>query len=262
MNEILVAKIGGSTLGSHDTTVDDIAALHQRGLRCVVVHGGGVRISEWLSRHNLQTRFERGLRVTDAETLEVVVAVLAGLVNKELVAALQQRGASTVGLSGADAGILKARIADEKLGFVGDITDVDTAPVLRQLDAGFIPVFAPIALEWEGERPTGRLLNINADAAAGAIAAALGARWLALLTDVPGITAEGQVLPRISKEQAGRLIEAQVIEGGMIPKVAACLKAASAGCRSVVMDGRREHALLALVEDQAIGTAVGSRSTE
>lgn len=259
MNDVIVAKIGGSTLGNHDTTLEDIVALQRRGLRPVVVHGGGALISEWLGRHNVPTRFERGLRVTDGETLKVVVAVLAGLVNKELVASLEALGARAVGLSGADGGLLRARIADEKLGFVGDIMEVDCGPLMRLLDEGFVPVIAPIAVQWQGERPTGQLLNTNADTAAGAIAEALRARWLVFLTDVPGVRAAGgETLSRVLAEEAMELIQSGVVEGGMIPKVEACLRAARAGSTSVVVDGRQEHALIAATEG-GLGTIVGQR---
>src|SRR3990172_1938660 len=133
MPDVLVAKIGGSTLGSHDTTLEDLVALQRRGLRPVVVHGGGALISEWLSRHNVPTRFERGLRVTDGESLKVVVAVLAGLVNKQLVASLSALGGRAVGLSGADGGMLQCRLADEDIGFVGEIVAVDPGPLVRVL---------------------------------------------------------------------------------------------------------------------------------
>ncbi len=257
MSDILVAKIGGSTLGAHDTTVEDIVALQRRGLRPVVVHGGGALISEWLKLHNVSTRFQRGLRVTDERTLEVVVAVLAGLVNKGLVAALAAAGGRAVGLSGADGGLLKARLLDEKLGFVGEVVEVETRPLLDLLDDGFVPVVAPIAVEWRGEQPSSQLLNINADTAAGAVAEALAARWLVFLTDVPGIRDEdGQTVPALSPARASVLTEAGVLQGGMIPKVEACLQAAGSGCRSVIADGRRAGALLEAIEERT-GTVVG-----
>ena len=257
MSDILVVKIGGSTLGAHDTTLEDVVALQRRGLRPVVVHGGGALISEWLKLHDVPTRFERGLRVTDERTLEVVVAVLAGLVNKGLVAALAAAGGRAVGLSGADGGLLKARLLDERLGFVGEVAEVNTRPLLDLLDDGFVPVVAPVAVEWRSEVPTGQLLNINADTAAGAVAAALSARWLVFLTDVPGIRDEaGRTVRALSPVQAGALSEAGVVQGGMIPKVEACLGAAGSGCRSVIADGRRAGALIEAIEEKT-GTVVG-----
>lgn len=258
MSEVVVAKIGGSTLGSHDTTLADVVELQRRGMRAVVVHGGGALISEWLARHNVATRFEGGLRVTDEESLKVVVAVLAGLVNKGIVASLAALGGRAIGLSGADAGILRARPLDPELGFVGEITGVETGPVVSLLEDGIIPVVAPIALQWEGERPTAQLLNINADTAAGAIAAALGSRRLVFLTDVAGVRGtEGDIVSHLPAEEAPRLMEAGVIEGGMIPKVQACLTAAQAGCECVIVDGREERALLGVVEGRMAGTVVG-----
>ena len=257
MFDVLVAKIGGSTLGAGDTTLADIVALQRRGLRPVVVHGGGALISDWLKAHGVPTRFERGLRVTDAQTLDIVVAVLAGLVNKRLVAALTAAGGRAVGMSGADGGLLKARLLDERLGYVGEVAEVDTRPLLDLLDDGFVPVVAPIAVEWRGEAPTGQLLNINADTAAGAVAAALTARWLVFLTDVPGIRDEdGRTVSKLSPDRVGALTEAGVIQGGMIPKADACLQAAAAGCRSVIADGRRAGALMEAIED-GTGTVIG-----
>jgi acetylglutamate kinase len=257
MSDILVVKIGGSTLGAHDTTLEDVVGLQRRGVRPVVVHGGGALISEWLKANNVPTRFERGLRVTDERTLEVVVAVLAGLVNKRLVAALTAAGGRAMGVSGADGGLFKARLLDEKLGYVGEVAEVDTRPLLSLLDDGFVPVVAPIAVEWRGEAPTDQLLNINADTAAGAVAEALGARWLVFLTDVPGIRAvDGETVPALSRSRAGALTEAGVIKGGMIPKVEACLRAAGSGCRSVIADGRRAGVLPEAIEN-GTGTVVG-----
>src|SRR3990170_5693154 len=142
-SQITVVKIGGSTLGRHDASLDDIAALHSEGRRFVVVHGGGATISEWLDRHGVQSRFVRGLRATDAAALEVVVAVLAGLVNKRLVAQLQARGANALGLSGADGALIRARRYDPELGFVGEITAVD-AEALAAMAERAVVVLAPI----------------------------------------------------------------------------------------------------------------------
>lgn len=258
MNDILVAKIGGSTFGSRDTTLEDVVALQRRGMRPVVVHGGGSLISEWLTLHNIETHFERGLRVTDEQTLTVVVAVLAGAVNKAIVASLSAVGAQAVGLCGADGGLLRAKLLDKKLGLVGDIVGVDTSVLLSLRDNGMIPVIAPIAVRWEDEKPTGDLLNINGDIAAGAIAEALKARWLVFLTDVSGVrSAAGETLSRLSSGEARALTESGVIEGGMIPKVDACVRAAGTGCVSIIADGRKEHVLLSVAEGAPVGTLVG-----
>ena len=257
MTDIIVAKIGGSTLGDHDTTLADVAELTRRGARPVIVHGGGALISEWLERLGVATTFEKGLRVTDAASLDVVVGVLCGLVNKGLVAAIEGHGVSAVGLSGADGGLLQASVRDPALGFVGEITAVDPTLVLRVMEDGGVPVIAPVGIEYEDGRATGQLLNINADTAAGAIASAVGASALAFLTDVPGVKSDGIVLESLSAAEAHELTGAGVIEGGMIPKVEACLQAAAAGSRAVIIDGREEHALIGVAEGAPAGTRVG-----
>lgn len=257
MSDILVAKIGGSTLGSHDTTLADLVALQKRGIQPAVVHGGGAMISEWLSRHNVKTRFVGGLRVTDEASLEVVIAVLAGVVNKQIVATLNALGADAVGISGVDGNTLRAQLQDETLGFVGGEPRVETSLIESLIDDGAIPVVAPLGTLSEGDG-TGQILNINADTAAGAIAAALKARWLVFLTDVEGVRgAEGARLARLSAEEASGLMESGVIEGGMIPKVGACLTAVGAGCHGVIVDGRKEGALASVVDGEIVGTLVG-----
>jgi acetylglutamate kinase len=261
MSDIVVVKIGGSTLGRHDTTIADIADLHSRGFWPVVVHGGGPVISEWLKRLDVPTRFEDGLRVTDEASLEVVVAVLAGLVNKQLVASLQAVGVPAVGLSGADGGMLHCRIVNEKLGFVGEVESVDPGPLVRVLLAGALPVVAPVGLLSIEGKPQAQLLNINADAAAGSIATAIRAGWLAFVSDVPGVLgADGAVQRTLTADEVGQLRADGVIEGGMIPKVEACLQAAAAGCRAVILDGRAEHTLTSLIDGETIGTVVGGRN--
>jgi acetylglutamate kinase len=188
----------------------------------------------------------------------VVVAVLAGLVNKEIVASLGALGVAAMGLSGADGGILRARVLDADLGFVGQISSVSGGRITSLLDDGLVPVLAPIAVATEGERVTGQLLNVNADTVAGAIAAAIGARWLVFLTDVPGVcSSDGKTLSRLSAAEADGLMNSGVIEGGMIPKVQGCVAAARTGCESVIVDGREEQALLNAVEGRTTGTAVG-----
>ena len=239
----------------------DIADLHSRGFWPVVVHGGGPVISEWLKRLDVPTRFEDGLRVTDEASLEVVVAVLAGLVNKQIVASLQAAGVPAVGLSGADGGMLHCRIANERLGFVGEVESVDPGPLVRVLLAGALPVVAPVGILSIDSKPQAQLLNINADAAAGSIATAIRAGWLAFLSDVPGVLgADGTVQQNLSADDVARLRADGVIEGGMIPKVDACLQAAGAGCRAVILDGRAEHTLTSLIDGDTIGTVVDGRN--
>jgi acetylglutamate kinase len=256
---ILVVKIGGSTLGSHDTTLEDLVALQERGWRPVVVHGGGAAVSEWLKMHDTPTRFVRGLRVTDAASLQVVVAVLGGLINKELVAALVARGGRAIGLSGMDGGLIRVSVQDPELGFVGRIEGVDGDMLKRLLDEGYLPVVAPLGLLWQDEGPRDQIMNINADTVAGEIALALGARWLVFLTDVPGIAGgDGRSLARLSPEDAATLVEKGVVSGGMIPKVEACLRAATSPTHTAIMDGRQTHALLkALEQGELMGTIIG-----
>ncbi len=257
---IIVVKIGGSTLGSHDTTLEDLVALQREGWRPLVVHGGGAIISEWLNERNAPTRFVRGLRVTDAQSLRVVVAVLAGLVNKELVAAIEALGGRAMGLSGADGGLIRVRQLDPELGYVGRIERVDGDLCRGLLEQGYLPVVAPLGLLSEGEpRLESRILNINADTVAGDIAFALGARWLVFLTDVPGIAGrEGGSLARVSCAEASALVDDGTVSGGMIPKVEACLRAVEGGSRTAIIDGRQEHALLAAVQHGKLaGTVIG-----
>jgi acetylglutamate kinase len=254
---ITIVKIGGSTLGRHDTTLEDVAFLHREGRRLVVVHGGGDLVSRWLKAHGVQARFLDGLRVTEAESLEVVVSVLAGLVNKRLVAQLNALGARAVGLSGADGALLRARRARPELGFVGEITAVDRALLETLLKDGCLPVVASIAVEEEGGGVTGQLLNVNADTVAGEMARHLGAAALAFLTDVAGVLdGQGHVLARLSPAEAERLLAAGTVTGGMIPKVEAALVAAAGGTSAVILDGRRSHALRDALEGGGGGTVI------
>jgi acetylglutamate kinase len=257
-SRILVVKIGGSTLGSHDTTLEDLVALRGSGWRPLVVHGGGAAISEWLKVHDTPTRFVRGLRVTDAASLRVVVAVLAGLINKELVAALNALGGRAIGLSGVDGALIRVSPLDPELGYVGKIERVDGDMLRRLLDEGYLPVVAPLGLLWD-EGPRDQIMNINADTVAGEAALALSARWLVFLTDVPGIAGrDGHSLARLPVEEAAALVEEGVVSGGMIPKVEACLRAVTTGTRTAIIDGRQPHALLAALErGELAGTIIG-----
>ncbi|MCL4240265.1 MAG: acetylglutamate kinase [Dehalococcoidia bacterium] len=245
MSGPLVIKIGGSTLGSADTTFRDVAGLAAEGSVPVVVHGGGAEASKWLEAMQIPSRFERGLRVTDARVLPVVVAVFAGLVNKRIVSAINAAGAPAVGLCGADGRILECRIAAPELGFVGEPVAVHPRAISALHQAGIIPVIGPIGFV-PGE-DSDQLVNVNADTVAGNIASALGASRLVFLTDVEGVRdGEGTTIPRLSGERARALIAEGAVSGGMIPKVEACLHALSLGVRVQIVDGRQPGILRAL----------------
>jgi len=254
----LVVKIGGSTLGAHDTTLEDLVHLYRQGTLPVVVHGGGKVISRWMERTGSLPRFVRGLRVTDPATLEVVVAVLTGLVNKDLVAQLQARGVRAVGVSGADGGLFQARVMEPELGRVGEVVRVDPAPVLALLSRGFLPVVAPVALAVDEEgRPEGGLLNINGDTAAGHLARALSASRLVFLTDVEGVLdASRRVIPHLPPARARAMVERGIATGGMIPKIQACLTALERVPVAHILDGRRPHALLECLAGREMGTRI------
>jgi acetylglutamate kinase len=254
----IVIKIGGSTLGSHDTTLDDLVALQKKGILPVVVHGGGNKITEWLKKMGVSTTFVRGMRVTDTATLEVAIAVLAGLVNKELVAALISKGGRAIGLSGADGGLIQAKMENPELGYVGHVVKVNPEPVKAVLRAGYIPVIAPCGLKVaDGDSDPVTLLNINGDVVASEIAGALKAERLIFLTDVPGVRdGEGKFLPRLSAAEARNMIASGVIAGGMIPKVEACLNALSRVPSTQIVDGRTAGALLSAIEKESVGTRI------
>ena len=262
-SSITVVKIGGSTLGRHDTSLDDLSALHAAGRRFIVVHGGGATVTAWLEQHGVESRFVRGLRATDERALDVVVAVLAGLVNKRLVAELQARGARAFGLSGADSAILRARRYDPELGFVGEIVGVDGDTLRTVVEGGAVAVLAPIAVEVEGEALRPQLLNVNADTVAGEIAAALPAERLVFLTDVAGVLdAAGAVCPRLSIAEVRALLDNGTVTGGMIPKVEAALRAATAGVPTAIADGRQTGTLSTLLAGTVADTAAaGIRGT-
>lgn len=249
----LVIKLGGSTLEHQRGVLQDIIWLHALGAHPVLVHGGGPYINEWLKKLNLPTRFENGLRVTDAQTLEVVRMVLLGQVNQGLVLMASQMGGKAVGLSGTDGGMVHAHIADERLGFVGEIDAVDPTPVQSIIEQGYIPIIAPL-----GEGDEGTCLNINADLVASHLAGALDAEKLIFLSNVAGICrADGSLISELSETDARKLIEEGVISGGMIPKVDACLDALTSVPRVHIVDGREEHALLReLFTDQGAGTMI------
>ncbi len=254
----IVVKIGGSTLGSHDTSLKDLVALQKEGVDVVVVHGGGNVISQWMQRQGIPPRFVDGLRVTDAPSLEIVVAVLTGLINKELVSTLHQLGGRAIGISGMDGGLLEARIAKPELGFVGEITQVDDGPLRAIMSGGYIPMVAPLAMHChDGSENSGSPLNINGDTVAGELAYALHAQRLIFLTDVEGIMdGSSRVLRRLDRRRASILFRSGVVQGGMIPKLSACLRALERSPVANVIDGRRPRALLDCIEGTSTGTTI------
>ena len=254
----LVVKIGGSTLGSHDTSLKDLVTLQQEGVDVVVVHGGGNVISEWMQRQGIPPRFVEGLRVTDAASLEIVVAVLTGLINKELVAQLHGLGGRAIGISGIDGGLLEARIANPELGYVGEIAQVNRDPLQAILDSGYIPLVAPLARQCQdGSEHSGGPLNINGDTVAGELAHALGAARLVFLTDVEGVMdGAGRVIRRLDRRRANMLFQSGVVRGGMIPKLAACLRALERSPAADIIDGRQPGTLLQCLRGSPTGTTI------
>ena len=255
MSEIVVVKLGGTTLAEQKQVLAEVA-LVARKRPVVLVHGGGKRMTEWLERLGVETRFEGGLRVTDPAALEVAAAVLRGVVNSELVAALRDEGCDAVGLSGVDGGLLIGeRLPD--VGLVATVTGVRRDLIDSLLVAGQVPVVAPLARDEQG-----MVCNVNADDAAAGLAAGLGARQLVLMTDVDGIRdATGAKLDSITPEQAEVLIAEGTIRGGMIPKVKAALSAlAWEGTEAIIADGSAENALARALADPTFGTRVSARA--
>ena len=254
----IVVKIGGSTLGSHDTSLKDLVTLQKQGLNVVVIHGGGNVISDWMQRQGIPPRFVNGLRVTDAPSLDIVVAVLTGLINKDLVCLLHQLGGQAIGISGIDGGILEAHIANPELGFVGEITRVNPKPIQIITHSGFIPMIAPLAMhQHDGSPHAGKPLNINGDTVAGEIARAMNAERIIFLTDVAGVMdGNGRVLNNLDQRRANILRQSGVIRGGMIPKLEACLIALENVPQAEIIDGTKPEALLNCVQGNSTGTKI------
>ena len=255
MSEIVVVKLGGTTLAEQRQVLAEVAQVARRR-PIVLVHGGGKRMTEWLERLGVKTRFENGLRVTDPAALEVAAAVLRGVVNSELVAALRDAGCDAVGLSGVDGGLLIGqRLPD--VGLVATVTGV-RRDLLDQLRVGGqVPVVAPLARDEQGV-----VCNVNADDAAAGIAAGLGARQLVLMTDVDGIRGtDGHRLDTITPAEAEALIADGTIGGGMVPKVRAALAAlAWEGSEAIIADGSVPDALARALDDPTFGTRVSARA--
>jgi len=261
-----VIKYGGHAMGDAELAqifARDIVLLKQVGIHPVVVHGGGPQIGRMLDRLKIRSEFIDGLRVTDAETVEIVEMVLSGSINKEIVAAISAAGGTAVGLSGKDGNLIMAekltrsrtdRDSGPDLGFVGEPTEVNVSMLTRLEQAGMIPVIAPI-----GAGPEGTTFNINADTVAGIVAAAAKATRLLLLTDVTGVLDKGGILiPELTVSRARSLIADGTISGGMIPKIETCITAIEGGLEAaVIIDGRVPHALLLeIFTTHGVGTLI------
>ncbi len=259
-DKVVVVKYGGNALGGGSTLAGfatDIVLMRSVGMRPVVVHGGGPQIGELMERLGKKPEFRDGLRVTDAETLDIARMVLVGKVNRDIVSAINVHGPLAVGVSGEDAGLIQAAQRDPELGFVGDISEVKPELLVRLLAQDLVPVVATI-----GSDETGQAYNINADTAAAAIAIALEAQKLVYLTDVEGIRADSadpsSLLSRLSSQQLRALIEKGAVGAGMIPKAQAALDAVGGGvAQAHILDGRAPHAvLLEIFTHSGIGTMV------
>lgn len=260
-NSTIVLKYGGSAMidpALRASFARDVVLLKYIGLRPVIVHGGGPQIGRTLERLGVQSTFVDGLRVTDDQTMDVVEMVLGGTVNREIVALIQQAGGRAIGLTGNDGDMIRVTrrtSPDRDLGRVGQVRGVDPAPISAVADAGYVPVIAPIGVDDDGVTH-----NVNGDEAAGAVAQALHAEKLILLTDVEGVLdAHGALIPQLTIEEARKHIAEGTIRGGMIPKIECCISALESGVgRTHIIDGRILHAiLLEIFTDTGVGTLLG-----
>ena len=256
--KVVVIKYGGNAMVNDkvkDSVMRDIVLLSLIGVKVVLVHGGGPEITEMLNKIGKKSEFVNGLRVTDKETVDIVQMVLAGKVNKSLVSLIENKGGSAIGLSGMDGHLITATVKNPKLGFVGEITEVNVRPILDVLDKGYIPVVSTVGCDAEGNA-----YNINADTAAAKIAGELKAESLISMTDIAGILANKEdpstLIPVIHSSEAPQLIHNGTINGGMIPKVECCMNALRWGVNRVfIIDGRIPHAILIeMLTNEGIGT--------
>ena len=257
-DKIIVVKYGGNAMINDElkeAVMGDIVLLSLIGIKVVLVHGGGPEISEMLGKIGKKSEFIDGLRVTDQETMEIVQMVLSGKVNKNLVNLLQSKGGNAIGLCGIDGHMIKAKKVDEKLGFAGEITDVNVAPIMDVLEKGYIPVISTVGYDTEGNT-----YNVNADTAASRIAGALKAESLISMTDIVGLCRDkddpSTLISKVHVSDAPKLVRDGVISGGMIPKVNCCIEAIRRGVHKVfIIDGRIPHSILIeILTDAGIGT--------
>jgi acetylglutamate kinase len=270
----IVIKYGGNAMVDaqlKDSFARDIVLMKLVGMNPVIVHGGGPKISELLARIGKESRFVKGMRVTDTETMDVVEMVLGGLINKEIVTLINRHGGNAVGLSGKDGDMIRARklniTADDldqeaseiiDIGHVGEVASINTAVVDMVINGGFIPVIAPIGVCTDGQS-----YNINADLVAGKLAQVLQAEKLIILTNTLGVLdANGNILTGLAASEVNRLIQEGVIHGGMLPKIQSALDAVQGGVKTChIIDGRLQHAvLLEIFTDRGVGTLIHGRS--
>ncbi|MEN8113562.1 MAG: acetylglutamate kinase [Actinomycetota bacterium] len=256
----VVIKYGGSAMvddGLRNTFADDVAMLHYVGIKPIIVHGGGPRISEAMHQRGVEPQWVEGLRVTDAETIRVVQSTLAGEINPDIVRLINAHGCVAAGVNGLDGNLFVAKAKDERLGFVGEITEVNPGLVLSLQTQGFVPVIAPLA---RGD--DGHVYNVNADTAAGVLAAAVGAKKLVFLTDVEGLYRvfgrEDSLIRRSTEDGIKELLASGTVSAGMLPKLTSTVTAIDDGVERVhILDGRTQHAvLLEVFTPEGIGTMV------
>jgi len=257
-DKIVVVKYGGNAMINEELkelVMQDIVMLHSVGIKVVLAHGGGPEISAMLKKINHESKFVNGLRVTDEETIDVVLQILSGKLNKNLVKELNLKGAKAVGLSGLDAGLIKAEKINDELGYVGNITDINPTIILDNIEKGYIPVISTLGYDNDGN-----VYNINADTAASRIAGALDAEKFILMTDIQGVMKDkddpNSLIRSIYVSDLKKLENEGIIAGGMIPKVECCVDAVRRGVKNVtIIDGRVPHSIIIeLLTDEGIGT--------
>lgn len=260
VGKVVVVKYGGNAMINESLkkqVMEDIVLLWLIGVKVVLVHGGGPEINDLMNKLGKKAEFVDGLRVTDKETVDIVSMVLAGKVNKSLVNLLQVQGGNVMGVSGIDGKLIEAKVKNDKLGYVGEITKINIEPVEGILEYGYIPVVSTVACDKKGN-----IYNINGDTAAAFIAGALNAERLIMMTDIAGVLMDkddpSTLIPELTVTQAQKLKEDGIIAGGMIPKVDCCVEAINMGVENVtIMDGRIPHSILMeLLTAEGAGTMV------
>ena len=254
MKQIVVIKLGGSTLSEMDNNLKEIAELYMSGIPIVIVHGGGALISEWMNKLEIKTDFIDGLRVTDENSIQIVTSILGGLVNKTLVASIINKNCKAIGLSGIDDNIFTAKFLDQTHGYVGNIINTNSEFIELLLNKEYLPVIAPIAINNELIDPP--LLNINGDIAASALAVSLQADKLIFLTDVDGVLDENsKLISTLNTAQSKSLISNGTAKSGMIPKINSCIDAVESNVESFIINGTKYGNLTSIIKNsESVGT--------